>query len=276
MHRLSHHYLGHLVFHHELHEAVQIAVVLGPLERLERARERSGEVGHGETDAHGPDVDTHDATGRTGRRGPARRHLQVLRPPTGQVDLAGLVGDRRHPAAEVDLGGRVVRGLVLARPRRWHGRQVPPPGAHRAGLVGARVLEVGHSAHLPLAVATACSPACNAAGIPAGSVPPPWATSALPPPRPPTGPAAARSTSLADSPRSTAAGFSAATSATLPPDSLASRTTDGLSAGNRPRTSSARVRRSPPPRPAGEPVTSAAPPTSFAAEASWPAAARVC
>src|SRR3954466_3719127 len=64
--------------------------------------------------------------------------------------------------------------------------------------------------YLPPATATACAPASSAAGMPAGSVPPPWATSGLPPPRPPTDGAAALIRSPADRPRETAAGVSAA------------------------------------------------------------------
>src|SRR5215213_997093 len=281
MHRLPHDHLRHLVFHHEGGEAVEIGLVLRPAERLQRAGERARGVRQCEADAHRADVDTQDPPGRPLRRGPSRGHLEVLGPATAEVDLARLVRDRREATAEVQFGRRVVlrlrRGLGGCGgtlPGRRHGRQLAPSSADRAGVLGV-VLAVGHVGHLPVAVATACSPACSAAGIPAGSVPPPWATSALPPPRPPTGTAAARSTSLADSPRSRAAGFSAATSATLPPDSDASRTTAGPSA-SRPRTSRASVRRSPPPRPAGDPVTTATPSTSLAPAASWPAAATDC
>src|SRR3954452_24494288 len=188
----------------------------------------------------------------------------MLWPGAAQVDLGGLVRHRRKALAQVDLGGRVIgrllsRGRGRSRTGRRHGRQIAPPSADRTGVLGV-VLGLGHVGHLPVAVATACSPACSAAGIPAGSVPPPWATSALPPPRPPTGAAAARSTSLADSPRSSAAGFRAAPRATLPPASDAAGTTGGRS-GSRPRTSSASVRRSQPFSPEGEPVTSATPST---------------
>src|SRR6476469_3371771 len=258
MHRLPHHHLCPLVFQHEGGETVQIGVVLGPLDGFQGARERAGRIRQRQSDPHRADVDSEDPATlllRTGRR----RHLPVL----------------RQAATEVGLRGRVMGRLRAARPGRGDGGQLAPPSADRAGVLGV-VLGVGHVGHLPAAAAIACSPACNAAGIPAGSVPPPCATSAFPPPRPPTGGAAAFSTSLADSPRSSAAWFNAATSATLPPDSEASSTTTGLSPGSRPRTSSASVRRSPPPRPDGDPVTSATPSTSLAPAASWPAAATDC
>src|SRR5215207_4093865 len=267
MPRLSHDHLCHLVFHDEGDQPVQIRPVLGPAEGLQRTGQRAGGVRQRKTDPHLADVDREYPAALAARPGPPRRHLEVLGPSAAQVDLAGLVGHRREPAAEVQLGRRVVGRLLLrAGPRRGDGGQLPPPSADRAGVLGV-VLGVGHVGHLPEAAATACSPACSAAGIPAGSVPPPWATSALPPPRPPTGPAAALSTSLADSPRSRAAGLRAATRATLPSDSDASRTTAGRSA-SRPRTSRASVRRSPPPRPAGDPVTTATPSTSLAPPAS--------
>src|SRR3954447_12803993 len=271
MHGLSHHHLRHLVFHDERGEPVDVGLAPGPAEGLQGAGERAGRVGQSQADPHRADVDTEDPAAPAGGRRP-RRHLQVLWPAAAQVDLGGLVRHRRKALAQVDLGGRMI-GRLLSRRRgrartgRRHGRQIPPPSADRTGVLGV-VLGLGHVGHLPVAVATACSPACSAAGIPAGSVPPPWATSALPPPRPPTGAAAARSTSLADSPRSRAAGGRAATSATLPPASDASRTTPARSPGSRPRTSSAKVRRSPPLSPAGEPVTTATSPTSFAAAAS--------
>src|SRR5215207_2998660 len=252
MPRLSHDHLCHLVFHDEGDQPVQIRPVLGPAEGLQRTGQRAGGVRQRKTDPHLADVDREYPAALAARPGPPRRHLEVLGP----------------SAAQVELGRRVVGRLLLrAGPRRGDGGQLPPPSADRAGVLGV-VLGVGHVGHLPEAAATACSPACNAAGIPAGSVPPPCATSALPPPRPPTGGAAAFSTSFAERPRSSAAGFSAATSATLPPDSDASRTTAGRSPGSRPRTSSASVRRSPPASPAGEPVTTATPSRSFAAPAS--------
>src|SRR3954452_24484741 len=135
---------------------------------------------------------------------------------------------------------------LLARPGGRHRGQAAAALADRAGVI--RVV-LRHDPYLPTAAATASSPAFSAAGIPAGSMPPPCATSGLPPPRPPTCGAAVLISSPADSPRSTAPALSAATSATFPPALEASRTTAGRSAASRPRTSRASVRRSPPPRP---------------------------
>src|SRR3569833_189375 len=239
MPRLSHHHLGHLVFHDPRREAVQIGLVRGPLHRLQRTGQRAGGVGQRDADPHRAHVAAHHAAAAA----TSRRHLQPGRQPHGQVDLGGLVGHRR-----TGPGGR-------------HGWQAAAPRPDRAGVL--RVV-LRHDPYLPTAAATASSPALSAAGIPAGSVPPPWATSGLPPPRPPTCGAAALISSPAESPRWTAPGLSAATSATLPPATKASRTTAGRSAPSRPRTASARVRRSPPARPSRAAVTSATPPTSVA------------
>src|SRR3954453_9863059 len=271
MPRLSHHHLGHLVLHHERGQAVEVGLVLGPLHRLQRAGQRPGGVGQRDAPPAGADVDAHHPAAA-----PApRRHLQPGRQPLGQVDLGGLVGDRREPPRQGDLAGRVVRRLP-GRGARPGGRdlgQVTPPLADRAGVL--RVV-LRHDSYLPTAAATASSPAFSAAGIPAGSVPPPWATSGLPPPPPPTCGAAVLISSPAEMPRSTAAGLSAATSATFPPASETSRTTAGRSVPRRARTSRARVRRSPPARPSGAPVTTCTPPTSVACCASVPAAATLC
>src|SRR3954447_18681943 len=255
MPRLSHDHLGHLVFHHQGGQAVEVGLVLGPLHRLQRAGQCPGRVGERDTDPDGADVDAHHAPATTA----PRRDRQPGRQSLGQVDLGGLVGDRREAPRQVDLGGRVVR-LLPRRGARAGGRhlgQVAAPLADRTGVF--RVV-LRHDSYLPTAAATASSPALSAAGIPAGSVPPPWATSGFPPPRPPTCGAAALIRSPAEIPRSTAAGLTTATSATLPSASLASRTTDGRSPGSRPRTSSASVRRSPPASPGGPPVTTAPPP----------------
>ena len=185
MPRLSHDHLCHLVFHDERGEPVEIGAVLRPAEGLERAREGARGVRQRETDPDRAHVDAQHPAGRT-RRLTARRHLQVLRPAAAEIDLARLVGDRRRePAAEVELGGRVVGcarpGRDAAAPAELRAVRAAVPRRGRCPRGCTRLVRTRSSTSV--AVATACSPACNAAGIPAGSVPP-WATSALPPPRP--------------------------------------------------------------------------------------------
>ena len=68
------------------------------------------------------------------------------------------------------------------------------------------------AAHAP---ATARRSASTAAGTPDGSVPPPWARSGFPPPRPPTAGANAGTSFPAASPRSRAAGVVATTNDSL-------------------------------------------------------------
>src|SRR6266511_4623348 len=81
--------------------------------------------------------------------------------------------------------------------------------------------------------------------------PPPWASSVLPPPRPDSAPF---TRSVADRPRSRAAGLTATTSDALPPERAATATTPGRPAGIRPRISCARVRTSFAPAPSGASV----------------------
>ena len=193
VHRLSHHHLGHLVFHHERREPVQIG-------------RRSWPAGASRADSRacrwGPTAPGRPGRFRRRRPSPGRLGRGPLAAAAAPSGAAATRRDRSislvsfdtggKPALTVDLGRRVVRRLRRgARPGRA-GRPAARGAARRPGrcprgCTRSRVLGSRHAGHLPLAAATACSPACNAAGIPAGSVPPPWATSALPPPRPPTG-----------------------------------------------------------------------------------------
>src|SRR5262245_11359134 len=112
--------------------------------------------------------------------------------------------------------------------------------------------------------ATSLSTVASRDGASSAGRPPPWARSALPPPRPDSAPF---TNTCASSPRSFAAGFTATTSEALPPARETTATTPGRPA-SLPRTSWARVRTSLPDVPSGtSTATTATPPTSRAVSA---------
>src|SRR5581483_5860997 len=95
-----------------------------------------------------------------------------------------------------------------------------------------------HQHHHRLAARSASRNAETASGTPAGLVPPPCASSGLPPPRPPIAAENDGTNLPAASPRPRAASVVATTNDTLPPSALNSATTPGR-APSRPRTSEA-------------------------------------
>src|SRR5690606_24857193 len=96
--------------------------------------------------------------------------------------------------------------------------------------------------HAPRAIISRT--AVRASATFSGWPPPPWAMSALPPPRPPTAPAPVRSSVPATWPASRAAALVAMTREARPLSWPATATTTGESSPSRARRSSARVRRS--------------------------------
>src|SRR5215207_3692779 len=158
--------------------------------------------------------------GRPGRRPrPARKRrrqaddhfdrLAVGDQPGQPVEVGAAA---RVPGQRGERGGQHPTGVARRDPDPHRPHIHPDPHAvhPRCPVAGA-----AHEG-LPTRCPMTCSTSSTASGIPSGSVPPPWATSSLPPPRPPTGEVAARTTSLADSPRTRAASLAATTNATRP------------------------------------------------------------
>src|SRR5699024_11422341 len=195
-----------------------------------------------------------------------------------RLELASLLDDARDGGAALeglDRGGdhpvEVAAGEADA--DIAHVDPEADPSRQPAGL-GARPLRHAHAVG---AAAIASRTAVSAAGMRAGSPPPPCARSGLPPPRPPIASAAPRSIVPAARPRSRAVALVAMTSAARPPSWPATAIVTGTSSPSRERRSRARVRRSPAaiPSPASC-ATRRTPATSLADSTSLPASAWSC
>src|SRR5699024_880574 len=182
--------------------------------------------------------------------------------PHGRAALERLDGGRDHPVQIA--AGEADADIAHVDPQ-------PDAAGQARGVLRRSVAGAGHAVR---AASIAARTAVSAAGIRAGSPPPPWAMSGLPPPRPPIASAAPRRIVPAASPRSRAAALVAITSAARPPSCPATAIITGMSSPSRLRRSRARVRRSPAPTPSPASCASRrTPSTSVAFSTSLPASA---
>src|SRR5699024_9106037 len=257
---LEDHHRGDLVDH----RAVLATLAAGAVQRLMRRHRRQALIDH-------TDLDLRRPGGQRGQelrseiarflRGGALGAVERPRKPhhdDTRLELASLLDDARDGGAALeglDRGGdhpvEVAAGEADA--DIAHVDPEADPSRQPAGL-GARPLRHAHAVG---AAAIASRTAVSAAGMRAGSPPPPCARSGLPPPRPPIASAAPRSIVPAARPRSRAVALVAMTSAARPPSWPATAIVTAPPPPSRDRRSRRRGPRppAPPPPPASGPAT---------------------
>ena len=225
-HVLQDHHGGSLVDHRS---------ALGP---------RAAPVAQHSLRGHGgqPLVDSRTGTGAT-RPGQLARPTRAPSRPPGPPRRTATGAARRPPRAPApgrrpaprrgsrrSGPGRPGRGARSrpGSPGTRTGRCGPPRSGRRRGRCRAvrRASSASRDLGRPLRGTRA-----SASSIREASVPPPWATSSLPPPLPPTSGPTARTSSLALTPRARASSLTAATTDTLPSPSPMTTTTPGWPCG---------------------------------------------
>ena len=272
-----HDHLCHLVFHDERGEPVEIGAVLRPAEGLERARE-----GARGSDSARPTRPCPRRRPAPGRRGDDSRRGGTFRcsgqPPLRSISLVSLVTGGGNPRLR---SSSVVGWYVgCARPgrdaaaRRNCGQFAPPSRRGRCPRGCTRLVRTSSTSRWR-SQPPARRPA-TPRGSPRGRFRPLGDVGLAAAPAPDRRGALPASRSLADSPRERRGRVQCCHECHLATGLRREQDHRGRAARQPATDVEGQRPRSPPPRPAGEPVTRATPPTSFADEASCPAAASVC